>query len=572
MDRRPRASLPRSTPRLVAVGAILLACLPPAATLHAAQDDVVRQVRVPQLVDGTLSAAKQVLVRMGLQVGREIPVSSRANPGTVVRQSIAAGTLVPINTRIDLYYAASGTFDGPGPGPVVDSTSVPDLTGATRTSAVIALALVRLTLGAVDSAPDPANRGKVIRQNPPAGTRVPRDSRVAVWLGYAPLVAVPDLRGSTIDAARGELERVGLGLGRIDTTRAPAGAGLIVTQRPGPGTPITQGSSVRVGIEVGPPVRVPSLAGLTTEEAVREIEAAGLRVGVVDSVPSDTGVGTVGKQDPAAGSMAWPDARVGFQVRTQAKLTTVPPVVDSPLAAAVRVLEGAGLRLGRVDTVPRPAGTGLIRRQSPRAGSRVPRGSAVGVQIQIADTAIVDSTRGDTAIRDPVPNPPVPPTPGPATVTMPGVQDSTLDGARRVLLAAGFQEIRVTPVTRAEGVGRVISQQPGAGAVFLAPVPVALLVAVAQAPPAGGPRERGSLPWLWIGAGVAAVGAVTLLLRRPRPGKKDGKPRREPEVTFGTGSRVGWERAGPGEDPIEGPELRLVPGSVEPASTFVGEP
>jgi beta-lactam-binding protein with PASTA domain len=66
-------------------------------------------------------------------------------------------------------------------------------------------------------------------------------------------VALPDVRGQYEAQARSALERAGF---KVETDRHPSrerAPGMIADQTPPPGTPVTPGSTVAIGVSSGPP-------------------------------------------------------------------------------------------------------------------------------------------------------------------------------------------------------------------------------------------------------------------------------------------------------------------------------
>jgi beta-lactam-binding protein with PASTA domain len=152
-----------------------------------------------------------------------------------------------------------------------------------------------------------------------------------------PQTVAPDLIGLSQEAAANALGRAGLDLGNV--TLAPSGhyaAGAVVGQTPAAGSAMRSGGSVHVVISTGPPgtsgatppapttsttvegtgsVVVPSLIGLSQAQAGSTLGAAGLDVGQLSSVPSQSlGAGLVVSESPVAGSLVLPGSSVDVVV------------------------------------------------------------------------------------------------------------------------------------------------------------------------------------------------------------------------------------------------------------------
>jgi len=85
--------------------------------------------------------------------------------------------------------------------------------------------------------------------------------------------------------------------------------GTVVAQRPLGTTTVRRGSQVRLNVSEGPNpaarTTVPDVIGLTEEEAVADLEAAGFEVEVFEEeTPDQAEEGLVIRQEPEAGSRA----------------------------------------------------------------------------------------------------------------------------------------------------------------------------------------------------------------------------------------------------------------------------
>jgi PASTA domain len=128
---------------------------------------------------------------------------------------------------------ATGNFE------VLRTVDVPKLDGSTKEEAESALKGVGLRLGQVSG-----GTGRVVGQVPGAGTSLAVGEPVDIVLSVVVVrVLVPNLIRRTVTQARALLKRKGLTL--IGATRN----GVIATQDPPAGTPVDQGSPVRVTLQ-----------------------------------------------------------------------------------------------------------------------------------------------------------------------------------------------------------------------------------------------------------------------------------------------------------------------------------
>lgn len=195
--------------------------------------------------------------------------------GAVISQEPSAGKRLDDGGRITLIVS-----DGP---PLV---AVPlDLIGKVQQDVEAALVSVGLQLGAVTTAADetlPAGQLLTWRfgdqDRPPS---LPKGTLVDLVLssGPAPRV-VPDLSGLTLEAATAELTKLGLGVTPVEEFHSTIKAGLVSGTKEPTGAEVPRDSNVTVIVSKGPDlVTVPSVKGLTLEEAYDRIEGAGLVVG-----------------------------------------------------------------------------------------------------------------------------------------------------------------------------------------------------------------------------------------------------------------------------------------------------
>lgn len=228
------------------------------------------------------------------------------------------------------------------------------------------------------------------------------------------IVAVPDLRGSTLAQAGERVERVGLELARgsrLVHPRVPAGA--VLAQTPLPGEEVRPGATVRVILSAGPARRpVPEVELLTADRAGLLLQQTGFRV-QLRSVPSERSAGRVLGVRPEPGTVLSLPATVQLRVSAGPPRVAVPSLAGLPPPTARQVLEEAGLRLGAVEYDPFSlALLGEVTGQRPAAGDSVRRGTSVRVAVSGTQPASVPAP-----IPEPVPPvdsvPPAIPSPDP---------------------------------------------------------------------------------------------------------------------------------------------------------------
>jgi eukaryotic-like serine/threonine-protein kinase len=280
---------------------------------------------------------------------------------------------------------------------------------------------------------------------------------------------VPDFVGQTLASAQRTARQADLNP-VVTMKAANRPQGIVVDQRPSPGTVVRRGALVTLVVSRGARAKpVPDVAGLVALDAAARLRAAGFVPKLVE-VQSPKTQGTVVSQKPAAGAEAPTGSRVSLLVSaglpggvtttvtttTTAPATTpaqttrpattptqpagavaVPSLIGTGFATALNALEQAGL-LATVKYQTSQSPVGQVRGQNPVAGTKVPQRTRV----------LVNAAEG--------------PNPGnPAQLSdVTGEDEAT---ARSDLESAGFQVV-VIHTTRGGGrAGTVIEQQPAAG-------------------------------------------------------------------------------------------------------------
>lgn len=157
----------------------------------------------------------------------------------------------------------------------------------------------------------------VVWQDPPPGTLLPKSgSVVSLTPSSGPAqVAVPDVIGFDLDAARQVVAAAGLRIGKVDSLVSSTEAGIIVTTRPETGASRPPGTTLDLVVSRGAAdIRVPNLVGIGKEDARQRLEAAGLKLGTISTRAGNGNSGVVVEQRPNAGMLSPKGARVSIVV------------------------------------------------------------------------------------------------------------------------------------------------------------------------------------------------------------------------------------------------------------------
>lgn len=206
-------------------------------------------VVVPDLSKLSVPTASTQLEGVKLQIGKQDPRDSRAQPGTIIGQTPARGAKVPPGTLVNVVVAK-----------VPDTITIP--TGLVGQNAKAVLAkLEALNLSAISQTVDPPNgeaEGIVVGLNSPEGSKVDPDRTIVISVSSGPpppaSPTVPNVVGQTREAAQETLTQQGFAVNPV--TEVPTNgepAGQVLGQDPAPDQSATQGSTVTIVVSSGPP-------------------------------------------------------------------------------------------------------------------------------------------------------------------------------------------------------------------------------------------------------------------------------------------------------------------------------
>jgi eukaryotic-like serine/threonine-protein kinase len=216
----------------------------------------------------------------------------------------------------------------------------------------------------------------VLRVQPSSGTSLELGETVTLVpsLGPPP-VAIPSIEGKTLEQARHLLQKAGLTLGeqtlRHDDS-VPEGS-IIATVQNGQ---IPKGSAVDVIVSKGPaPLPVPSVAGMTEDEATGALQDAGFVVAVETDFSNTIDRGEVINAAPKSGTVAPYGSTVTITVSQGPEQFAVPSFSGLSKSGAESKAADYGLKVSFF-IIPNTQGVTVIS-QSPGAGSTVTYGDTI---------------------------------------------------------------------------------------------------------------------------------------------------------------------------------------------------
>ncbi len=198
-------------------------------------------------------------------------------------------------------------------------------------------------------------------------------------------IEMPNLIGKKLEDAKKVIDSLNLKLEAV-TERHDARfpAGYVIIQNPRPGMKIKEGRRVYLTVSSGEQkIEVPSLIGKSVRDAKLTLEKYGLRLGDLEyDFSDDVPEGAILSQSIPERTRvpAGTPISVVVSIGSAEGKTQVPNLVGLPLSKVEQVLNGAGLRLGKV--IYEPSANVLpntVIEQFPRAGFYVQKGSSIDV-------------------------------------------------------------------------------------------------------------------------------------------------------------------------------------------------
>ena len=160
--------------------------------------------------------------------------------------------------------------------------------------------------------------GYIYKQSPVSGRTVREGQNVTLTVSLGTqYVTVPDLTNYVQADAEQQLKELGVSVLVTQAVEPSVASGAVIRTDPAAGSQVAAGSTVVVYIsrpQVATTTKVPSLIGMSADDARTLLVQNRLGLGSQDEQYSDQPVGTVISQDPAAGSTAKLNSRVNIVV------------------------------------------------------------------------------------------------------------------------------------------------------------------------------------------------------------------------------------------------------------------
>ena len=254
-------------------------------------------------------------------------------------------------------------------------------------------------------------------------------------------VAVPTVVGLSQANAKAQIEAAGF-VWELNPEKVASDSveeGSVASTDPAGGTQAEKGSTVRVTISSGPDsvVLPDNLVGMTPEDARKAIEALGLKWELDSSkVASDTvAEGKVAQTNPSPGSKVKAGQTIRVYLSSGSDEVEVPDLDGMSQDQARSALKAVGLELGNVTSVDSEKDKDRIVAQDPVTGTKVKKGTTIGVSVSNGKTAQVE---------------------------IPTVVGTSSEDAQAQLKALGLN-VTVEEVAGNQPAGQVLSIGPGEG-------------------------------------------------------------------------------------------------------------
>ena len=211
------------------------------------------------------------------------------------------------------------------------------------------------------------------------------------YVGFDVSVAVPDVRELPVEEARLRLQQMDLQV-EVESSRynPQLPRNVVVDQNPGASQRVKPGRRVYLTINTGatPEATIPSVEGISLNEALNRLNAAGLKAEEEDIRPDSIPhpfANTVTRQFPEAGQIVTEGSRVRLWYSTGLgeNYVSVPDLSDMTIDEAQRLLLSRRLR-----SIILGAGSDadlsslIVVRQSPLVDTRIKEGSEIRLFVE----------------------------------------------------------------------------------------------------------------------------------------------------------------------------------------------
>jgi serine/threonine-protein kinase len=344
------------------------------------------------LAVGNTTSLEDIDSTIRLDFGEDLPGNSNAteilseleltNPSYVSETAVKlqkgnkrAGVVIWLITLLAIFGGGgAGWWFSLGPG---GQATIPELSGRSVDTAREALEPTGLSIEIAQEHSTEIAEGLVTRTDPEAGSRVFKNSTVTIFVSLGPLqVQVPELLGLELTEATGELEQVGLRVGKVEYFFTEAPANQVFGQSEAPASLLDQGTPVGLFVSEGP---LPDLTGVEISQARQLLGQLAIEITEQEVFNNRVPAGQVVSLTPTIQPLP-KGGNATLEISKGPEIVIMPNVVSETIAAAVNLLERLGLEV-IVDTnrLRSEYGIAKVQRQSPAAGTQLRFGDSVTI-------------------------------------------------------------------------------------------------------------------------------------------------------------------------------------------------
>ena len=352
------------------------------AAAVAARTEVVRAQPVPVAAAPTLVQPSQVIgPRAPSPYGDDPYYEGRRRPGWVVPVTLL---LIAALIGGGVLYWRNLNKKTPTPAATI---ALIDVKGRTVDEARDLLQKIGLFADPEAGKTDAVPAGQVWNQDPLPGTQVDKGSHVKIVYNPAPdTFPVPLVIGKTKDEAVAALSNAE-GTFNFTVTTEPSDtdpAGKVLKQDPIPQAPLIKGGTVKLTVSAGKPqVEIPNVLNEDALLAANQLGAKGFTTEQAEETSDTVPAGKVIRTEPAVNTAVEKGSKVKLVISSGAPPVVVPDLTGLSFADAASKIQEVGL--GQALTTECPSGgagqVGKVVQQTPAAGAKVPKTSAVTVCI-----------------------------------------------------------------------------------------------------------------------------------------------------------------------------------------------
>lgn len=207
---------------------------------------------------------------------------------------------------------------------------------------------------------------------------------VPYWDQRSASIEVPKVTDLTLEEASLILNNRGF-LITIEEAEDPGvPEGRVISQSPPASYRLRKGEAIKLRVSGGSPlVEMPSLVGVSVDEAIRLLSLKGLKPGETTKEPSESvHPDHVISHTPRSGTLIEKGSAVDLIVSIADEKVKVPRLYGKSLSGAKSILAASGLKLGNVGrTTSEEHAFDIVISQFPKPGAKVSKGSGVDLTI-----------------------------------------------------------------------------------------------------------------------------------------------------------------------------------------------